>query len=121
MSDMLSKNFSRKELDCNCGCGFIPTQETIDAIQSLRDAWKKPMTITSAARCKKYNGKIGGAEKSQHVEGTAIDVSLPVEDRYSFVKLAMEQGWHGIGVAVSFIHLDRRPGKDAAVWTYSNK
>lgn len=121
MSDMLSANFSRKELDCNCGCGMIPQQSTIDSLQALRQLWGKPLKITSAARCKTYNAKIGGAPNSQHVLGKAVDVEMPIEDRWAFVRMAMSLSWTGIGIANSFIHLDRRDGMQARIWKYGNK
>lgn len=116
-----TKHFSKEEMNCNCGCGFVPPQEFMDRLEKLREAWGKPMTITSAARCRTYNAKVGGVPDSQHVLGHAVDIALPNTERWALVKLAMEQGWGGIGVANSFIHLDIRPVMEGRVWIYSNK
>lgn len=117
----LSKHFSVQEMNCNCGCGYVPPKEFMDKLEQLREAWSKPLTITSAARCRTYNAKVGGVPDSKHVLGQAVDVSLSNTERWALVKLAMELGWGGIGIANSFIHLDIRPVSEARIWIYSNK
>lgn len=118
---MATKNFTDAELACQCGCGFLPTKEAQESLQSLREAWGKPMKITSAARCKTYNRNVGGVPDSEHSKGQAFDVALMNNERWAFVKLAIEHGWHGIGIAVTFIHIDLRDKERARVWNYSNK
>ena len=75
----ISKNFSRKELACSCGCGFgMGTNDIhidlITILQRIRDAYKKPIVITSGCRCHRHNKEIGGAERSTHTFGMAADI-----------------------------------------------
>lgn len=117
----LSRNFTKAEMECKCGCGFVPSADFMGALQDLRDRWGKSMKITSAARCPKHNATVGGVADSKHMKGIAVDVALDSVDRWAFVKLAMEQGWQGIGIAASFIHIDRRPPVESRIWHYSDK
>ena len=65
--------------------------------------------INSGYRSPQYNKRIGGASKSQHMKGTAIDVSMAGrsnEFKKDFIVKASQQGILGIGVYGSFIHID---------------
>lgn len=51
--------------------------ETIfQALQKLRDHFGKPIKVHVAYRSPEYNVLIGGAKKSSHTEGKAIDFSI---------------------------------------------
>lgn len=115
---LLSKNFSKKELECQCGCGMVPNQLLIDRLQQLRDVLGRPLKINSAARCAKHNSVIGGAKASKHVLGEAVDIGITSgNEGYTIVKEAMKLGFNGIGVAKTFIHLDVRTGTEV-LWLY---
>ena len=114
----LSKDFKAEEFACPCGCGGKMDENFIILLQELRDSFGKSMIITSGFRCPEYNKKIGGAPKSQHLEGKAADIAiLSSADRHQFVKKALELGFTGIGVAKTFIHVDTR-GTTPMMWTY---
>lgn len=115
----LTKDFTVEEVQCKCGCLGVPTPAFMQRLQQLRDAYGKSMKVTSGFRCKTHNKKIGGAAKSKHVEGIAVDVQ--VEDRWELVKHMFALKFHGVGIASSFIHIDDRPEAESAVWVYSNK
>lgn len=78
-----SRNFKREELDCKCGC------ETPSAIQAnladMADEMLEPLRgelgvgipILSGYRCPEYNRKVGGATRSQHMNGVAVDFNMP--------------------------------------------
>ena len=52
----LSKNFSRSEFECSCGCGFDDVSvELVELLQEIRDEIEEPIAITSACRCKEHN------------------------------------------------------------------
>lgn len=59
--------FTDVELNCNCNCGALPSQLLVDKITAGRIIYKKSIFVTSCARCKPYNDKIGGASLSHHL------------------------------------------------------
>ena len=112
----LSKNFKLSELACNDGSGkvlYVPA--LIDKLQKLRDKLGKPITIVSAYRTPEYNKKVGGAPKSQHMEGTAADIKVSGVTPLAVAKAAESVGFTGIGVYThsgnNFTHCDVRPLK----------
>lgn len=42
-------------------------------LQPLRDAWGKPIIITSGYRCRALNNAVGGVSNSSHLTGYAAD------------------------------------------------
>lgn len=117
----LSKNFSRREFECQgVGCcgGAAPVDSAlVEALQQLRDQIEKPLTISSGFRCRTHNRRIGGAEGSQHTFGRAVDVLIP--DGWTPETLAEEAERipafraGGIGVYSAWVHLDVRPNGPA--------
>ena len=73
----LTKNFSRHEFACQCGCGFDTVDyELIIVVQDIRDYIEKKLRINSGCRCPKHNSKIKGAsENSLHMVAKAADIS----------------------------------------------
>ena len=58
----LSKNFSRYEVQCSCGCGASwVSPKLLEKLQHVRDVVGKPMTIISGVRCEAFNSKIKGS------------------------------------------------------------
>lgn len=52
-------------------------EELVDTIlQPLRDAWGKPLLVTSGYRCPALNKAVGGAATSAHLYGYAADVQV---------------------------------------------
>ena len=43
-------------------------------LDPLREAWGKPIIVTSGYRCAKLNRAVGGAARSQHCKGQAADI-----------------------------------------------
>ena len=44
-------------------------------LDPLREAYGKPITVTSGYRCPKLNTAVKGAKNSQHVKGQAADIN----------------------------------------------
>lgn len=107
----IAKYFTHEELACRCGCGFLPTQVTLDRADSLRESWGRPLVPTSGARCPAHNESVNGDENSEHMDGVAIDFVVLPEDRFSFVSHAIAHGYTSIGVYKRFIHLGTRDKK----------
>lgn len=57
-----------------------------NVLDPLREAWGKPLTVTSGYRCPELNKIVGGAKTSHHLRGMAADISTGnrVENRRLF-------------------------------------
>lgn len=114
----MSKYFKESELRCNCGCGFRAQPDAIEKADQLREAFGKPLNVTSSARCVEHNKAIDGAPMSKHCEGIAFDFAISNdEERRNLVALMLQFGWSGIGVGKGFVHGDLRTGKNV-MWGY---
>jgi uncharacterized protein YcbK (DUF882 family) len=120
MNAQLSKNFSRAEFSCRCGCGFGAIDPAlVTGLQVLRDTIGKPIVIVSGCRCAKHNAKVGGAAKSQHVSGKAADIRVAgIPPRLLYVEASRVPQFRGFGVddERGFLHVDTRPV--TARWCY---
>lgn len=104
--------FTIEELACR-HCGELKLADGFaTALKILRTAYGKPMKVMSCCRCPEHNTSIGGHPRSMHLmrEGRtqgscAIDVA--VTSPATLVRFALGLGW-SVGVATTFIHLDRR-------------
>lgn len=45
-----------------------------DVLDPLREAWGKPIRVTSGYRCPTLNALVGGSKTSQHMTGEAADI-----------------------------------------------
>ena len=54
-------------------------ERAADAFQALRDAWGDSLNIVSGGglRSEEMNDRVGGSDKSRHVQGDAFDLKLP--------------------------------------------
>lgn len=75
-----TKNFSPAEFKCGCGgkyCTGYPTYmkpAELKNLQTIRDHYNTPITITCGLRCKGYNASLrGSVSNSLHLKGQAID------------------------------------------------
>ena len=46
-----------------------------NVLDPLREAWGKPVTVTSGYRCPQLNKAVGGVPTSMHLTGHAADIS----------------------------------------------
>ena len=80
----LTKNLSRHEFACKCGCGFDTVdidlarilQETVDAFFNASMVDRVSITINSGCRCPAHNKAVGGSKNSRHMDGNAADFTL---------------------------------------------
>lgn len=49
-------------------------EQLAQQLQLIRDAYGKPIVISSGYRCPKLNKAVGGAKTSQHLTGAAADI-----------------------------------------------
>lgn len=83
--------------------------QVVSGVTSLQEAFGKPLPIVSGFRGEARNAQAGGAKKSQHKHGNAVDIDvsdMPRAERLRLIKMASEQGFTGIGVYDNSIHLD---------------
>lgn len=76
-------NFRPEEFKCECGgkyCTGYPSymkRVELANLQSIRNHYKRPMTVTCGLRCKDYNKKLKGSiESSLHLVGRACDFNM---------------------------------------------
>lgn len=118
----LTKNFSKSEFDCNCGCDmpedvFDNVKLHAKNLQVIRDFLNESIRINSGYRCPSYNYKVGGASKSQHLTGNASDLVAHDHTPKQLADVieglirigAIEEG--GLGRYDTFTHYDRRGTK----------
>lgn len=108
----LSTNFKAREFACKDGSDTILIdQKLVALLQDIRNHFGKPVIINSAYRNAAYNKKIGGAEKSQHVQGKAADIRINGVSPTEIAKYAETIGVQGIGLYDGFVHVDTRTTK----------
>lgn len=127
----ITKHFSLEEFACKDGTPYpdkwiasrlVPLCLNLEII---RDAIGKPMIITSGFRTQAWNSKQGGAKKSQHVEGRAVDFyceGIKPSQTVRILRKLMDENKiavGGIGLYNGFTHYDIRGTK--AFWTSKRK
>jgi hypothetical protein len=114
--------FSISEFACKDGTEYpqeFVTAGRWDRLQStlnlIRERWGSPIRVVSGYRSETYNRHIGGAKKSQHVQGTAADLR-PMSGTAGALH-AVILGMHragelpflgGLGIYPTFVHADVR-------------
>lgn len=116
-------NFSESEFRCK-HCGKVNMEpDFLSRLQAVRTAYGKPMIVTSGYRCSDHPIEKRKAKPGAHALGLAADVAVRGGDAYLVLKLALEQGFTGIGINQKgpgrYLHLDTsteapRPN----VWSY---
>ena len=108
----LTKNFTREEMACPCGCGQdVVDWYALECLQRFRDALKIPFR-PNVNRCPKHNQELidkgyPASKKSLHMKHVAFDVPLPdYVEKESAVTLAEDAGFTGIGLYDWGLHLD---------------
>ncbi len=116
-----TRDFSRWEFACRCGCGFKdPHPLLVAGLQELRDRLGASIAVNSGCRCQAHNRTAGGSAGSYHLPdlagwGRAADITAdaPLEEIYA-AALSVPQFYRG-GIGVYFddggprVHVDVRP------------
>lgn len=123
-------NFSLVELRCKCGkCSSDGTEMApafMQRLQQLREQYGKPMSLSSAFRCRRHPEEARKAEPGEHAMGLAVDVRVRGPEALQLLQLALNLGFTRIGIsqkgAARFIHLGLAPvgGRlpSPALWSY---
>jgi zinc D-Ala-D-Ala carboxypeptidase len=116
-------NFKSSEFACK-HCGKVEMQPVfMDKLQQLRNAYGKPMIITSGYRCSDHPVESKKGAPGVHTMGVAADVAVSGTDAYKLLSLAFAHGFTGIGVnqkgGSRFLHLDTwQESPRPNVWSY---
>jgi uncharacterized protein YcbK (DUF882 family) len=127
-----SPHLSWAELGCKDGTLYPQEWRATRAValatefEAVRAAVGAPIVIGSAYRTPDYNASVGGAKRSQHCQGRALDLYPPkgwgIDQFYAAVRqvaLSRASGIHGLGRYPSFVHIDVRPRADGLVTVWS--
>lgn len=95
--------------------GYTPDVDNLrpnlrKGLLDLQEVWGEPIPVVSGYRGKARNARAGGAKKSQHIHGNAVDIdasSWSRAKRIKFIKAARAAGFKGIGVYNNAIHIDK--------------
>ena len=119
----MTKNFSKGEFDCKCGCTMPQEVEynivkLANQLQAIRDYVKTPIDINSAYRCKSHNQAVNGSLSSQHLLGKASDIVIrgydPSLETHPLIEGLINEGQilqGGLGDYPTFTHYDIRKTK----------
>lgn len=112
----LSEHFSASEFACNDGTNELLFDfDLIPILERFREYVESPITINSGYRTETYNTHVGGAPKSYHVKGRALDI--PFKSTYknlnSLEKMCNFFNTLGLGGIIkytssNFVHIDTR-------------
>jgi uncharacterized protein YcbK (DUF882 family) len=118
-------SFTEAEMRCRCcgECGM--THQFMLDLQALRDAYRRPMPVTSGYRCPAYNAKVSTTGTTgPHTTGKAVDIAVSRADALDLFFLAKLHGFTGFGINqkgnARFIHLDTLTDDngDPRFWSY---
>lgn len=109
----LTEHIKLKMIQCKDGTDEI--KYCMDTLNKIEELYKiidaTGITITSGYRTSYWNKKIGGASKSSHTEGYAIDINF--KSKYSHKQIccmAQDLGFKGVAyISSTAVHLDMKP------------
>ncbi len=119
----LTKNFSKSEFDCSCGCDMPlkvlhNVQKLANQLQTLRNVVGSPIKINSGYRCPNYNDNVvKGAKNSKHKLGKAADIvieEMTPQETFELIDLLINDGellQGGLSQYPNFVHYDVRKTK----------
>jgi zinc D-Ala-D-Ala carboxypeptidase len=121
----MSEHFQEYEFRCRCPrCKGLVEANIDDSLYALlewvRSAVGHAIKIVSGVRCKEHNAEVGGVENSDHLRGTAADISIvSSQDRFLAIRAVIQLGGKRIGIGKDFLHLSvDRQTPQQVIWTY---
>ena len=101
------KYFTEKEFKA-VGCSLSDmSEELLRMLDVAREKAGIPFIITSALRTEQDELSHGRSGNSAHTRGRAVDIACSSSwHRWRIVSAAIEAGFHRIGIADTYIHLD---------------
>lgn len=99
-------SFTPKEIASNGDGSIIVDEKALDMLQAARNAIGQPFVINSAYRDPEHNKLVGGSKRSQHLRGTAFDISTNKHNRRELYNACVDAGFTGFGFYGTFLHVD---------------
>lgn len=114
------------KLLCTCGhpdCDKRSVnQQTLDKVQSIRDDYGRPMTVTSGGRCPNHPDELHKTKAGDHQECTALDIYYEtVIERNKLMVLAGRHGATRVAWGNNFVHMAWTETNDRSVPTWEYK
>lgn len=115
---MTLRYFTFDEFKCSETGENQISPQFVQALDFLREKCGFPFVITSGYRSPDHSIEKAKDKPGRHSEGIAADIKVNSgSQRFRLVQHAIEHGFTGIGIAKTFVHLDRREGA-AVMWVY---
>ena len=118
----LYTSFEASEFDSpdQPGSGERMEEPFVARLQVARKLACTPFKITSGYRSIEHNEKVGGVKNSSHLFGCACDIAVyGSHERFLILSALIRAGFHRIGIAETFIHVDSDNTKPQhLIWTY---
>lgn len=134
-TNMVRDDFSNQELystSFDAPESHYLSDNTLDALQAIRDWSGQPMRVTSTYRTEAHNTAVGGASNSMHLYGRAIDAQWisnnefwveafrnEMKCRGPLYDILIGLGIRGLGFYNTFLHIDDRDS--LAAWDYATE
>lgn len=108
------------------GSGQLMDRDFLEQLDNAREYAGIPFKITSGyrieadiERLEKDGYKV--SRQSAHLKGLAADIACENSaQRFKIIDSLLKAGFHRIGIARTFIHVDSDPDKPAnLIWTYA--
>lgn len=121
-----SPYFTSEEMSCSHTGLEKMDAKFMEMLTELRVAYAKPLRVTSAYRDATHPIEAKKDKPGAHSTGKAADIGVDRGEAYEVLKLALEIGFTGIGVAQKgsgrFLHLDICDASDGmirpTIWSY---
>ena len=104
-------DFTVSQFASPCGANEILICDLlVHYLQVIRNHFNAKITITSGFRSVAHNGRIGGATRSRHLAGKAVDFRVAAVSPRAVQEFARELGFGsnfgGLGLGKTFTHID---------------
>lgn len=103
--------FTDEEKSCpDCGLNLVDRNpDFLQALNTARELYGKPMNAESMTRCEKHNREIGGAPHSAHMDGRAADIECHgTRDRALLVFALFAAGFRRLELKRGNVHCDMK-------------
>ena len=121
-----SPYFTADEMKCSHTGLEMMDPDFMQQLTLLREAWDKPMVITSAYRHDTHPIEARKAKPGAHTTGRAVDIAVQGEDALNLLELILIHDFTGVGIQQKgsgrFIHIDNLQGQEGwprpTIWSY---